>query len=268
MSKIITTKENVMKSRWFVVPKPNESAAIRLFCFPYAAGNAATYVSWHERLPEEVELVAIQPPGRASRIEEKGIESMQELVEELCCHIEPLIDRPYVLFGHSLGSRIAFEFALEAQKRNWRLPSHFIASGSNAPYVCRQHKRIHHLNDEAFVEGLKRFQGPTEIIANNPKLLELFMPLLRADFSVADTYYRSAEEKLSCEASIFGGDEDTDAPEHQLSTWQAHLLREISEIVVFRGNHFYIENNKNSVIDSLNLILNNVIQDAIVNTEN
>ncbi|WP_444997363.1 thioesterase II family protein [Aliikangiella sp. IMCC44359] len=240
-----------MKSKWFVTPKPNGRAKLRLFCFPYAAGNAATYVPWQEYLPEWVELVAIQPPGRANRIEEQGLMSMEAMVSSLCEAIEPLLDRPYMIFGHSLGSRVGFEFALEVKRRGWREPEHFIASGSNAPHICREHKKIHHLEDKEFVEGLKRFDGPTEVIAENKKLLELFMPMLRADFSVADTYFRTTEEKLDCHFSIYGGKKDTDAPQEQLDTWIHHFSVPVFAIEVFEGDHFFIENNQAAVLNKV-----------------
>src|SRR5262245_25134373 len=120
-----------MKSSWFVVPAPNPHARMRIFCFPYAAGNASTYASWPQFLSEDVELVAVQPPGRASRVRETAYQSMEAIIAGLTAVIEPWLDKPYVVFGHSLGSRVGFEFAHAARRSGWRLPQHFIASGSS-----------------------------------------------------------------------------------------------------------------------------------------
>jgi medium-chain acyl-[acyl-carrier-protein] hydrolase len=236
-----------MKSKWFVVPKPRSSARLRVFCFPYAAGNASTYASWCSQLPDDVELVAVQPPGRASRIEESPYRCMEHMVEGVCEAIEPWLDKPYLLFGHSLGSRVAFEFIHEAMRRRWPQPELFIGSGSAAPHLPRGHKKVSHLPDDEFVKALRRFDGPAEDMLAHPHLRRLFMPMFRADFNIADTYFRNVGERLECRAVIFGGDRDADARLDELEGWQAHFSRPIG-IDLFEGDHFFLEHNSERVV--------------------
>ena len=251
-------RQSTKNSRWFVVPKSNPEAVIRLFCFPYAGGNASTYTPWSDVLPASTELVIVQPPGRANRIEEQGYTSMQALVLALCDVVLPLLDKPYAVFGHSLGSRVGYEFVHEAKRRAWPLPEYFIASGSSAPHVCREHKKISHLADKEFIEGLKRFGGPTELLLNNNHLLSLFLPLLRADFSIADSYFRGIGQALSCPVSVFGGLKDDDARVDELPTWQSHFEKPIV-IEIFEGDHFYIESQWQAVAEQVSKTLLKII---------
>ncbi|MEM9103882.1 MAG: thioesterase domain-containing protein, partial [Pseudomonadota bacterium] len=235
-----------MKSRWFVIPNVRPQARLRLFCFPYAAGNASTYLGWIEYLPEDVELVVVQPPGRANRIAETPINTMPDMVKQVADEMEALLDKPYCLFGHSLGSRVAFEVMLLARSKGWPMPRHYIASGSSAPHVCREHKHVSHLTDEEFIEGLMRFDGPIEKIISNQELVELFLPLLRADFNIADTYSKQPGVPLNVPFTVLGGCNDEDAMPHELPSWNQHFSRE-GQIVLFEGNHFFIESAQSEV---------------------
>lgn len=247
-----------MKSKWFVVPRPNAQARIRLFCFPYAAGNASTYTSWWQWLPHEVELRAVQPPGRASRIEEPAYQSMEAMVDGVCTALRPWLDKPYVVFGHSLGSRVGFEYIHRASAAGWRLPELFIASGSSAPHVAREHKKISHLPDAEFVQALRRFDGPTDRLLEDEQLVALFMPVFRADFNIADTYYRERGTLLHCPAAVFGGDRDEDARPDELDSWQAHFSQPIG-INLFEGDHFFVESNSQRVASRVGELVGDVL---------
>lgn len=247
-----------MKSRWFVVPERKPQASLRLFCFPYAAGNASTYIGWIKHLPEEVELVVVQPPGRANRIGEDPIDNMDELVQKVSEEIASCLDKPYIFFGHSLGSRVAFEVMQTARQKGWLMPLHYIASGSSAPHVNRTHKHVSHLTDDEFIHALKRFDGAIEEIIQNENLVNLFLPLLRADFNIADTYYREPGEPLDVSLSVFGGNGDEDARPDELPSWSAHFLND-PEISLFNGNHFFIDSAQADVAKKVALILGRYI---------
>jgi medium-chain acyl-[acyl-carrier-protein] hydrolase len=122
-----------MKSKWFVIPKPNTNADLKLICFPYAGGGASTYIPWIKDLPYNVELIIIQSPGRGTRINESPYVNIHSLISNLIKAIPDILDKPYILFGHSLGSRIAFELMRHLKILNYAPPQHFIASGSGGP---------------------------------------------------------------------------------------------------------------------------------------
>ncbi len=251
-----------MKSRWFIKPKPNPRADVRLICFPYAGGNASTYAPWADMLPEDVELVAIQPPGRSSRISEKLIYSMDEMVDGLCGAGLPLIDKPYVIFGHSLGSRIALEFMKRLMLFSMPMPVHYIASGSRAPHIAIQDKRLSELPEKEFMSELRVLNGTPEIVLKNQKLMELCVPILRADFSIGDNYCYQSATKFACNASVFNGLNDQGITGEQLSAWQQHFLPTL-QFESFSGDHFFIDSSRRQVLECINKILASVSENYV-----
>ena len=147
----ITSKGLVMtESKWFVRPNKTSDCEMRMFCFPYAGGSAATFIPWVKQLPSWLELVAVQPPGRSSRMFEEPYQEMQLLIDDLILAFKQLIDKPFMFFGHSLGSRVAFELSKRLQSEGLPLPQHFIASGSRAPFIPCREKPIFDLPEEQF----------------------------------------------------------------------------------------------------------------------
>src|SRR3990167_6680763 len=122
-------------NHWMVIPKLLEKAKIRMFCLPYAGGGISTYIKWAENLPDWVELCIIQSPGRSSRLLEPPCVTMDALVENISFEIKHLLDIPYVIFGHSLGSRVGYELIRSLLAKGFREPYLFFASAGNAPHI-------------------------------------------------------------------------------------------------------------------------------------
>ena len=131
-------------SKWFVNPHPRPNADLRLICFPYAGGNASSFTPWLKQLDTNIELIAIQAPGRAARLFETPFNRMDALVDELLPLIPQLLDKPVIFYGHSLGSRVAFELMTRLKAKGMSLPVHFIASGSRG--TAKSSQRKHHLS--------------------------------------------------------------------------------------------------------------------------
>src|ERR1700733_12636953 len=96
-------------NRWLICPRPNRTAALRLFCLPHAGGGAGLFRGWPASLSPAVEVRGVQPPGRESRISEKPFTRLEPLVAALTDVLAASIDRPYILYGHSMGALLAFE---------------------------------------------------------------------------------------------------------------------------------------------------------------
>ena len=241
-------------SNWFIKPKPKANPALRLICFSYAGGSAATYIPWVQSLPNNVELVAIQLPGRASRLFESPYSDMDVLVKELIIVLNSLLDRPYILFGHSLGSRIAFEFMVRCQEANLRLPAHFIASGSRGPQFKSNKAAIHTLTDNEFIEELKALNGTPSAVLENEELMEIYLPLLRADFQLAADYCFDRKNIISCPVTVLGGDIDADISLKDLQSWGEFFSYPVNTHIL-RGDHFFIESNSRDTIEKVNTVL-------------
>ncbi|HSH66895.1 MAG TPA: alpha/beta fold hydrolase [Bacteroidia bacterium] len=246
----------IMKtSTWFVKPVNRPQAKINLFCLPYAGGNARIFQSWPEFLPEFVELVAIELPGRGRRIQEPAFDSMKSLVQELSSVLYSQIDKPYVIIGHSMGSRIALNTIHELGRLGCPPPLHFIASGSAPPHILKKRKKIHTLSDNEFINELQSYDGIRKEVINNKELMEIYLPLLRADFSVSAEEFLPNLPPLNCTATVFSGINDRYVSKEDCLAWQEYFSPPI-EVSIFEGGHFFIDSAKKKVVGEISKILN------------
>jgi medium-chain acyl-[acyl-carrier-protein] hydrolase len=166
-----------------------------LFCFPFAGGGASAYSGWIKSLADEITVCPVQLPGREERITEKPYTDIEELLADLAEMIRPALKNKVVFWGHSMGAKIAF--ALEKRLETENLGAdQLIVSGSRVPCIPEPHP-IYHLPDAQFITELGRFEGtPKEILANEA-LFHFFLPMLRADFTMDETYYSEAAVVLN-----------------------------------------------------------------------
>ncbi|MBQ4814042.1 thioesterase [Pseudoalteromonas luteoviolacea] len=226
---------------------------MRIFCFPFAGGGANSYISWPQWLPNNIELVLIEPPGRGARISEPCCEDMQEWINELLLHKEEITRLPYVFFGHSLGAHVAFELCCQLKQYQCRLPLRFIASGSEAPHLISHKKQIHTLPRNEFIHELKQLNGTPGELLDNAEMMNLMLPILRADFKIAETYTASPTT-MPFPISVFHGLDDIEISLAQREAWQ-HLSQQQCNIHEFKGDHFFILEFKDTVLLELNSIL-------------
>ncbi len=218
---------------------PNPHAKSRLFCFPYAGGGASAFRSWQKRLPD-VEIIALQLPGRESRVGETPLRTMQSAIELVEQTILPYLDRPFYFFGHSMGALIGYALANSLNEKRLALPIKLFLSGASPVPNPAKDYSVHQLEEDEFVSELEKLGGtPPEILADR-ELMSVFLPLLRADFEMAETAKCSERKKLDIPIVAFGGvDDDTVPPElllkwkdYTLNTFRAHLLP---------GGHFFMQ---------------------------
>jgi medium-chain acyl-[acyl-carrier-protein] hydrolase len=235
---------------WFVRPRPNPAARARLFCFPHAGGAASAYYAWGAALPE-LEVVAVQPPGREGRMRERPIVHGAELVSRLADALESQLDRPAFFFGHSMGALMAYEVARELRRRGAALPVHLYASGRRSPTVPDVEPQLHRLPDAGLVAELeRRFGGMPAAIIEEPELLALFLPIIRADVTLLETHVFGAEAPLDVPMSALGGVDDHQTTPELLGAWQSLCARPI-EVRNFRGGHFYLHQHRGEFLQFL-----------------
>jgi surfactin synthase thioesterase subunit len=252
-----------MNKKWFVIPKPNINADLRLICFPYAGGSASTFLSWIQTLPPNVELIIIQAPGRGARIGELAYSDMHILINDLVEIIPDFLNKPYIFFGHSLGSRIAFELMNQLKILNHSLPQHFIASGSRGPQIQCLKNPIYNLPREEFIAELKRLNGTPQAVLENKELMDLFLPLLKADFEIADRYLYRGNVRFNCDVSVFGGEDDIDINLSMLNSWGDFFTSD-AEVHFLPGNHFFIDSHSSLVQQKINKIIKNCLSKLFV----
>src|SRR5215831_8066939 len=119
---------------------------ILLFCFPYAGGSAAVFNKWNQYLDPNIELVPVELAGRGRRIHEALYKDVAAITEDVFNIVnEKIAGAPYALFGHSLGSMIAYELGQKIRDLCLLPPIHIFFSGRSAPHLKREDKKIYHL---------------------------------------------------------------------------------------------------------------------------
>jgi len=241
-----------MNRDWIVRPYPRPEASLRLVCFPYAGGGAAIYQRWSCLLPSNIDVCAIQLPGRENRFREKPCMSWETIVQETVVALKPYLDRPIALFGYSLGAILAYETAQYLQQVNCP-PSHLFVAARVAPAVRDQRQMpMHTLSDAQFVDKLLTLGGTSNIVLQNEELMALYLPILRADFYINETYIRPTHSLLTCPISAFHGDNDDLMTYNQVAQWQNETTDNFN-IHTFQGGHFFIH-------DRLQLLINSIQQ--------
>ncbi len=224
---------------WITRPHSRPSARLRLFCFPYAGAGASVFRPWSEGLPAEIEVCPIQLPGREARFGEPPLTRLGTLVQTLVPLLRAELETPFALFGHSLGALICFELARELRKQNLPSPIQLLVSGCRAPQIPDLDLPIHRLEDAQFLDALRRWQGTPEEVLQNPELISLFLPALRADFALLETYFYSSQPPLACPIAAFGGAEDSKVSQAQLAAWRDQTVGNFS-LTMFPGDHFFV----------------------------
>jgi medium-chain acyl-[acyl-carrier-protein] hydrolase len=222
---------------WTVVSTPNPAARARLFCVPYAGGGASIFKTWGKRLPE-IEVLAIQLPGRESRLRERPIDVMDELVEQLAAAVAPELDRPFAVFGHSMGALVGFELTRLLRRLGWPLPMCLFVSASRPPQAPPG-DRLYDLDGDELVQALRELNGTPPDVLELPELLELRLPVVRADFQVVDEYRYREEPPLECPIGAFAGMRDEDASPDVMRGWSVQTSASFSQRTL-AGDHFFI----------------------------
>ncbi|AKQ66527.1 thioesterase domain protein [Myxococcus hansupus] len=233
--------------RWFPTRKPLTDPRVRLFCFPFAGGSVAIYNTWAQGLPAGVELCPVQLPGRERRLSEKPIDNLPALLDALLPALAPLLDRPFAFFGYSMGARISLELARRLQARNGPRPLGLFL-GAAGPPVINTREPIHLLPEPQFIEALRRYDGTPEEIFKHRELLELVLPMLRADFAIAFTENGAQPAKLSVPLSVIGSPEDKHVPTENLERWRDETTSEDVRVRLFPGGHFFIKSQRDAIL--------------------
>jgi len=234
-------------SRWFLRPAPRADAAAKLFCLPYAGGTAATFRRWAalaDRL--DVDVHAVELPGHGRRLGEPAAIDADAVADALAA----AIDRPYVIFGHSLGARLAFEVSRRLRDGGAAEPVRLYVSGSPGPRLPRVGIGDSRLPPAEFTARVARMGGTPAAILADRELRELFLPTIRADFAWGDGYRYRPAPPLSCPLSAFAATADPEAPVGQVATWSTETTGPFA-LHRFDGDHFFLHDRFAELADTL-----------------
>ncbi len=237
-------------NKWIVKPQPQSSAALKLVCLPFAGGSSVAYRNWARYLPASIELCLVEIPGRGMRLEEPLVTDIQQLVESIAQGILPELDRPFALFGHSMGAAVGYELTHFLNEQKEMLPQHLFFSGRGAPHLPDRDEPIHALPKNEFISKIRSYNGTPREVLEHAELMDLMEPILRADFQVCETYNYDHHDPLPVPLTALGGLEDSSAPKADLEAWQSHSSARFT-VRMFPGGHFYLQNQVPALIQTI-----------------
>jgi len=234
-------------SNWIAHRQSKPDAAVRLFCVPYAGGPAAIYRSWTHQLSSQIEVCPVELPGRGTRLLEKPFIAIGPLVESLTTGLLPYSDKPFALFGHSLGALICFELARSLRREHARTPLMLFASGAAAPQTTIPQSKLHLLPECEFRDSIRSLHGTPAEVLNDEDLMDIVSPILRADCTVQETYLYTEEAPFVCPISVFGGLEDELVDYQKLCAWSKQTTGGFS-LFPISGNHFFLVREQKAIL--------------------
>ena len=242
---------NTISASPFLTASRDFPAVLRLFCIPYAGGGASIYHRWSDGLPAEFQVCPIQLPGRESRFKEAPYHSMATLVDELGRALVSWTEIPFAIFGHSMGAIVGFEVARYLRRVTGKNPVCLFASSRRAPQLGKTGRNISQLSDAEFVREMREhYNGIPEVILQDRELMEMFVPLMKADMSVIESYEYRPEEPLLCKISVFGGVGDRHVSLQALEAW-AEQTRGPFRVRQFPGDHFFLKDARAALLQAI-----------------
>lgn len=238
------------ESPWFPYNQMSGQETVRLFCFPYGGGNAIVFRQWQLYLPDWIQVFPVQLPGRGIRIQESSFQQLDLLIEELAEAIFPYLDRPFFFFGHSMGALLGFELTRFLRDHKRKQPVHLFVSGYHAPQLPDPNPPIHHLPQQEFIDEIAKMNGTPEELLTNPEYINIFLPSLRADFQLCETYQYRSGEPLTCPITAFGGKEDPETSVEMLRAWKKQTVSRF-ELEMFSGDHFFIHSEEKALVERI-----------------
>ncbi|MFI6346156.1 thioesterase II family protein [Streptomyces sp. NPDC050560] len=226
---------------WFRRYVPSDGAAVRLVCFPHAGGSASAFLPLARALAPSVEVLAVQYPGRQDRFREPCVDSVHELARLSTLALRDRGDRPFALLGHSLGAIVAYEIARNLAAAGDDAPVHLFVSGRRAPHHHRE-ETVHRLSDDALVAEVGALGGTGSRILADPETRALVLPALRSDYRASETYRHRPGAALRCPVTALTGDADPRTTVPEAADWRDHAPADAFELIVFEGDHFYLNN--------------------------
>ncbi|SEL97694.1 thioesterase II family protein [Streptacidiphilus jiangxiensis] len=213
---------------------------LRLLCFPPAGAGPSFYRTWATGLPRDVEALAIHLPGREGRFNEPALTDYRATVTAVHSGIrDALVPLPYALFGHSLGALLAHGVALTAAEHGGRAPEHLLLSGTGGPGSTPPVTGRDAWSDTELVEDLREMGGTAEDVLATPELLDLLLPIFRADYALCESHHADPPVgRLACPVTALGGADDRHTPD-DLSRWASATTGPFT-CRTFPGGHFFL----------------------------
>lgn len=222
---------------------------IKLYCLPCAGGTIGMYRGWKRNLNDNIDVCPIELAGRGNRFSEPLYNNFDEAIEDVCRMVSIGQDTTYALFGHSMGSILSYELARRIKMQSLPSPKHIFFSSSYSPET-RSKRFYNEMSREQILDETFKMGGTAREVIENKELMDLFLPIIRSDFHVLKTYQRvqAYGDLLDCPISIMYGEHDPDIDTDEIALWKNYTSN-TCEFQVYNGGHFYINENKDKVLN-------------------
>lgn len=224
-----------------------------LVCLPHAGGSASFFFPVSRALAPDIDVLAVQYPGRQDRGHEPNIGSLPELADRIVDALRHLEDRPFALFGHSMGAMLAYEVALRLADAGLPTPTRVFVSGRRAPSRYRD-DRVHLMSDGEILAQLRWLNGTDAAALDDPDVRAMIMPVLRNDYRAVESYRHDPTRVLNCPLTVLTGDRDPLVTVEEASAWADHTTAE-TDLSVLPGGHFYLVDQREQMLDLIRLRL-------------
>lgn len=230
-------ESETMTDHWVRRFHPNPEARLQLVCFPHAGGSASFYFPLSELLAPQVDTAAVQYPGRMDRRDAPLIDDLSQLADLATAALLPLTNRPFALFGHSMGAVLAFETARRLQAHGIS-PVALVVSGRRSP--TRQRPEGNHRgSDTELIAEITRLSGTSATILNNEHFMRMLLPVIRNDYKAIETYRYEPGPPLTAPLVAHTGTDDTKAPLADVRAWSDVTTGPFT-LHTHPGGHFYL----------------------------
>ncbi|AEU37577.1 thioesterase II family protein [Granulicella mallensis] len=212
-----------------------------LFCIPYAGGSAGAYRDWLSVAPPWLDTYAIELPGRGRLMKEPFVNSLHALAQMIAEAITPFTNRPYAIFGHSMGALLAYEVTAELVSASYPGPVQLFVSGARPPFVPQKDPDISAFHDAALLDHLSQLGGTPEEILRDRSLMQFYLPVLRSDFRLVETYRPHKPHQFQVPLTVLFGEQDQATPKADMRLWQLVTTGDFTSRS-YSGGHFFFSN--------------------------
>lgn len=215
---------------------------IKLFCIPYSGASASVYTVWKKYLPEQIALYPIELSGHGKRVKAPLYDNLEQAVKDVVISILKQLKKgePYAIIGHSMGALLAYEVYYKLMELGVHQPCHMFFSGRKAPQDQKEQTAFYAASDDEFLKIVYIYGGTTPAVMQNKELRELFLPMLRSDFKITETYvWKEREAKIQCPITVINGKSDTSVANADMGHWR-QCTQDTCSILECYGDHFFL----------------------------
>jgi surfactin synthase thioesterase subunit len=224
-------------------------APFRLLCFPHAGAAASMFRAWSDQLGPDIDVLAAQLPGRENRIAEPAYDDLAPLVDAVHAGLLAHLDRPFAVFGHSMGALLGYALTRRLVDAGGSRPEVLFVSAYPAAHLpADDDDDVHRLDDDALVARMRDYAGTPSAVLDDPELSRMLLPTIRADFKICETYAHTVAPPLPVDLVAFAGRADVEAPPESMVRW-FELGSARFELHCVDGGHFFLQQSLGSVLD-------------------